>query len=198
MVIFPSVNVPVLSLQITEAEPSVSTAAIFRTSTSCCTWASLVPHGPVATPPLTGLDTQSGSTGETSMPQAYEEASYTSLKTQSFQARHARSPCRCIRSTRRSLHKEEFLQGWPQQPKSPTPKSCRAKQGCLALWDPYGPRCSMRHLTIASTIQCLAETRSDRKQRSFFFAGLIGSRTHMGIHHTVCKQAVYRWCCCIQ
>ena len=37
MVIFPSVNVPVLSLQITEAEPNVSTAAIFRTKTSCCT-----------------------------------------------------------------------------------------------------------------------------------------------------------------
>ena len=33
----PSVRVPVLSLQITEADPSVSTAAIFRTSTSCWT-----------------------------------------------------------------------------------------------------------------------------------------------------------------
>mmetsp|Transcript_5337 Transcript_5337/g.12637 ORF Transcript_5337/g.12637 Transcript_5337/m.12637 type:complete len:248 (+) Transcript_5337:2101-2844(+) len=37
IVIFPSVSVPVLSLQITEAEPRVSTAAIFRTNTSCST-----------------------------------------------------------------------------------------------------------------------------------------------------------------
>mmetsp|Transcript_74366 Transcript_74366/g.221872 ORF Transcript_74366/g.221872 Transcript_74366/m.221872 type:complete len:316 (-) Transcript_74366:360-1307(-) len=37
MVILPSVRVPVLSLQMTEAEPSVSTAASFRTSTFCFT-----------------------------------------------------------------------------------------------------------------------------------------------------------------
>mmetsp|Transcript_45103 Transcript_45103/g.100902 ORF Transcript_45103/g.100902 Transcript_45103/m.100902 type:complete len:250 (-) Transcript_45103:560-1309(-) len=37
IVILPSVRVPVLSLQITDAEPSVSTAASFRTSTSWLT-----------------------------------------------------------------------------------------------------------------------------------------------------------------